>query len=190
MGTPSVFSPVFDAVERLIHASAPVIIGIDGMCASGKSTLGRALSEAYDAELYHADDYFLPPDKRTAQRLSAPGGNMDRERLTQEVLLPISRGEGPVTRRFDCSSLSLEMPVEHKISKINIVEGSYSLHPDLCGFYTLKIALRTTPEVQLRRLHARAPSRVPDFISKWIPLENAYIKETSLYSRADMVIDT
>ncbi len=178
------FLHVFAAVDRLPR---PTLVGIDGMCASGKSTLGRILAEVYGAELFHADDYFLPPEMRTPERLAEPGGNMHRERLLEEVLLPLSRGEKPVTRRFDCETLSLDPPVEHELRDLAAVEGSYCLHPELRGYYGLKIALRTSPETQLARLRDRDPDRLPAFTKRWIPLENAYFASTALYADADLV---
>ncbi|MBO5109218.1 MAG: hypothetical protein J6D21_00735 [Clostridia bacterium] len=45
---------------------------IDGRCASGKSTLGAALAERLGANLFHMDDFFLPFDKKTPERLGRP----------------------------------------------------------------------------------------------------------------------
>ena len=47
-------------------------VAIDRPCASGKSTLGAALSEIYGCALIHMDDFFLRPEQRTSQRLSQP----------------------------------------------------------------------------------------------------------------------
>lgn len=184
------FFDVFSAVDRLSRFSGPIIIGIDGMCAAGKSTLGKMLAEVYDANLFHADDYFLPADMRTPERLAQPGGNLHRERLAEEVLLPLARGEKAVTRRFDCGEMALEPPVEHALRRVNIVEGSYCLHPELREAYTLKIALRTAPETQIERLRGRDPERERAYVEKWIPLENSYFDFTGLFEAADKVIRT
>ena len=184
------FWQVFSAIDRLSRFQGPVVVGIDGMCASGKSTLGELLAETYGAQLYHADDYFLPPEKRSAERLSLPGGNMDRERRREEILLPLERGAAPVTRRFDCKTGQLGEPVPHIVTRLHVVEGSYCLHPELADFYTLKIALRTTPECQRRRLTARDPQALADYLGQWIPLENRYFEALRIFETADMVLDT
>lgn len=181
---------VYSAVERLSRFAGPVLIGIDGMCASGKTTLGKALSEVFDANLFHADDYYLPQEKRTDERMQSPGGNMDRERLNREVLEPLSRHRDVVTRYYDCGTLDYGPWRESPYKRLNIIEGSYSLHPDLADAYTLKIAVRTSPETQLARLSDRGPDMLGSFISLWIPLENKYFTATDIWSRADMVIDT
>lgn len=181
---------VYSAVDRLSRFSGPVTVGIDGMCASGKSTLGLALAQVFDANLFHADDYYLPPEKRTPERMSSPGGNMDRERLVREVLTPLSQHRDVVTRYYDCGTLEYGPWREYPYKRINIIEGSYSLHPELADVYTVKIALRTSPQVQLERLADRGPDMLGSFIALWIPLENEYFSATDLWSRADMVIDT
>lgn len=181
---------VYSAVDRLSRFAGPIIIGIDGMCASGKTTLGSALAEVFEGSLFHTDDYYLPPEKRTRRRMDEPGGNMDRERLLEEVLVPLSRRQDTVTRAFDCGTMEFGEERKTAYRRVNIVEGSYSLHPELADFYTLKIATRTDPAAQLERLAARGPDMLGSFIARWIPLENSYFSATDLWSRADMTIDT
>ena len=67
-----------------------LVIAIDGKCATGKTTLAARLASGLDADVIHMDDFFLPPAKRTQQRLSEPGGNVDYERFMEEVLLQLS----------------------------------------------------------------------------------------------------
>ena len=177
---------LFSAIDRQLCQGETVIAGIDGMCASGKTTLAALLAQVYDAALYHADDYFLPPEKRTAERLSQPGGNMDRERLEAEILLPISQGRGPVTRRFDCSRLTLEPPRSHPLKDVTIVEGSYCLHPQLRQYYSATALITCPPQTQLRRLEERDPDKLQAFIERWIPMENTYLSELDIASYAQV----
>ena len=80
----------------------PFLFALDGRCASGKTTLASALREAVGCGVIHMDDFFLRPEQRTEERLSQPGGNVDRERFLQEVLLPLKRGESFSYRPYDC----------------------------------------------------------------------------------------
>ena len=66
-----------------------VIVAVDGRCGSGKSTLADMLSARLDAPVVRMDHFFLRPEQRTKERLSVPGGNSDRERLIEEVLIPM-----------------------------------------------------------------------------------------------------
>lgn len=184
------FFDVISAVDRFSRFAGPVFIGIDGMSASGKTTLGGLLAEIFDANLFHTDDYFLPPEMRTKARLAHPGGNMHRERLIREVFEPIMEGRPAVTRRFDCGTMAYGEPVERPARRVNIVEGSYSLHPELRDYYTLRVALRTGRDTQIRRLQERCPQHLDDFLTRWIPLEDRYHAATDLFSDADMVVET
>ena len=68
----------------------PLIAAIDGRCASGKTTAAELLQKQFGWTVVHADDFFLRPEQRTPERYAEPGGNLDRERLREEVLLPPS----------------------------------------------------------------------------------------------------
>lgn len=58
---------------------------------------------------------------------------------------------------------------------ITILEGSYSLLPDIRRHADLTLFLRINPEVQQERLLQRVgAARLKDFNARWIPLENAY----------------
>ncbi len=107
---------------------------------AAKSTLADLLTAIYpDTALFHADDFFLRPEQRTAARYAQPGGNLDRERLESEILIPISRNKAAVYRPFDCRTLSLREPVTVLPGRLNIVEGSYSFHPELARYYDLSV---------------------------------------------------
>ena len=46
------------------------VIAIDGRCASGKSTLAQQLAGLTGAGIIHMDDFFLPRELRTEERLT------------------------------------------------------------------------------------------------------------------------
>jgi len=184
------YAHVFAAVDRLAAHGRPLTVGIDGMCASGKTTLAAMLGEIYDCNVFHADDYFLPAEMRTAERLSEIGGNMHRERLAKEILLPLSRGEAVTARPFLCGSMTYGDWTEYPKRRINIVEGSYCLHPDLRPLYGLTVAVKTESGIQLSRIEKRDPSLAKIFAERWIPMENRYFETTELFSRADVTVNT
>ena len=158
-------------------ASRPFLIAIDGMCGSGKSTLGAFLAKELHASLFHMDDFFLQPHQRTEKRLSEPGGNVDYERFKEEVLNHITDVAGVTFRPFSCSKWQLTDPVTVPYNNIVIVEGSYSHHPHFKDAYNIKIFLEISPEEQKKRIVARdGQERWPMFEEKWIPMENLYFK--------------
>ena len=79
-------------------------------------------------------------------------------------------------------------PVAVPAKKLNIVEGSYSMHPHLIGSYDFKVLLNISPETQLERLRRRSsPQVLTRFIEKWIPLEEMYFNAFDLASVCDFV---
>lgn len=165
-----------------------VLVAIDGPCASGKTTLAKELSELLQCPVVHADHFFLRPEQRTAARLAEPGGNMDRERLS-EVLLPLREGKEARYRPFLCSHQYLGEPILILPAPVILVEGSYSCHPDLEGLYDLRIFLCIESREQMKRLAQReSPESLERFRERWIPLENRYFSEYGIKNRAHLIL--
>ncbi|NLY72859.1 MAG: hypothetical protein GX079_04120 [Tissierellia bacterium] len=177
-------------IERLSKEKKSLLIAIDGRSASGKSSLARALCETHGYGLVSMDDFFLRSQQRTSERLSEIGGNIDYERFTEEVLLPLSRGKKVSYRPFNCQVMDFDEEKTLDLPGVVIVEGSYSLHPRFQDYYDLKIFLDLEPERQLNRIEKRNPDKFKDFKDKWIPMEEAYFNGFSIRRIADRVYST
>jgi uridine kinase len=170
-------------------AGGRVILALEGGSASGKSTLGALLGELYGATVLHADDFFLPPGMRTPERLAEVGGNLDRERLLAEVLLPLSRGERLQYRRFDCRTQRLLPAVTVTPTALTVVEGAYTMHPLLSPYYTLSAFLDIDPAYQRERILVRNPGAWAErFFHEWIPMERRYFEGMRVRERCDLII--
>ena len=166
-----------------------VCVAIDGRCASGKTTFAAALAASLGATVFHADDFFLRPEQRTAERLAEPGGNMDRERLEAEILIPLAENREVTYRPFDCREMKLAEPRSVKPSPIRIIEGSYTHHPELLKYYDFRVFLDTPPTLQWERILKReGETRAEAFRERWIPLEEKYLSAHSVREHADLVI--
>lgn len=182
------YSALFSALEALEAQKPGAIVAIDGMCASGKTTLARTAADIFGATLIHMDDFFLPPEKRTPARLQEIGGNVDRERFLSEVLLPLKRGTPFEYRPFDCRASDYAPSVSAARKRLNIVEGAYACHPALAEHYDFSVVMLVSPDEQLRRIRARnGEGMLPRFRDEWIPMENRYIESTRLVSKANLV---
>ena len=71
-----------------------------------------------------------------------------------------------------------------------ILEGSYSHHPLLAGFYDLKVFVTCSKEEQASRLQAREGERYENFVRRWIPLEETYFAQCHIEALADLLWDT
>ncbi len=183
------FFELFLRIDRLLASEKEVIlVAIDGPCASGKTTLSSLLASCYDCGVFHADDFYLRPEQKTSERLQEAGGNMDRERLQEEVLTPLCAQAPVCYRPYSCKTQTLRDGTIIPFHRLNIIEGSYSLHPTLRHFYNLKVVLDISPEHQLRRLKRRESQKsLEAFLERWIPLEQNYARTTDLFSCADLI---
>ena len=164
------------------------IIAIDGRSGAGKSTLAEALSRKLSASVYHMDDFFLPSEMRTEERLAEAGGNVDRDRFLSEVLKPLSKMKDVRYRRYDCSTNTFLKAERIPFTKFSIIEGSYALHPELAPYYDLKVFYDIDKKMQSERILARNGESSADFFVKWIPLEEMYIEELGIIESCDKII--
>lgn len=184
-----IFSSILNKIEML----RPRVVAIDGMAASGKSTLADLIAKRFDANVIHMDDFFLPPERKTSERLSEPGGNVDYERFTEEIY----RGDlwSLVNRSFtyqkyDCKTGKL-FPERITLKPLTVTEGAYCLHPLLRDMFDFKIFLYIPAEVQSRRILERnGADMLKRFQNEWIPLENAYFNELNIKQLCDIAVDT
>lgn len=185
------FLELFCRIDQLLLQKPRVIAAIDGRCGAGKSTLAKMLREVYSCCVIPMDDFFLQPNQRTAKRLSEAGGNLDCERLLSEVL-PYLTGQEPFCYRpFDCSLGALTVPREINPTPLTVIEGSYSLHPTLRGYYDLSVFLTVSPDIQRERILLRSGKEMLSrFESEWIPMEENYFCSFAIPDSCDFIFDT
>ncbi len=182
------FLEVFTEIDKLLpYGNA--IVTLEGGSASGKSTLAEILQEVYDCNVFHADDFFLRPEQRTPERFAEIGGNLDRERFYDEVIVPLTKNETVTYRPFDCGSQTLDDPITVLPKKLTVVEGAYSMHPAFGRYSDLSVFLDIDPEYQKKRILMRnSPQFAERFFNEWIPLEKRYFEGTEIKKRSDLII--
>lgn len=178
-------------IYEIIEKQKQITIAIDGLCGSGKTTLANILNEIFNSNLFHMDDFFLPPFKRTQERLNEAGGNVDYERFKQTVLTPLAKKETVLYQPFDCHIMQLCDIKEINYRSINIIEGTYSMHPYFEDPYDLKIFVETKASIQLERILKRnGEVMFKKFKEIWIPMENKYFKTFKIKNKCDQIIIT
>lgn len=183
----------FDQLIELIRhkEDRPLVIAVDGRAASGKTTLADSLSKRLSASVIHMDDFFLPREMRTDERLSQPGGNLHYERFCREVLPNLAKAEDFRYQRFDCAEMAPGDWIKVCKSDIYIVEGSYSHHPVFGDYAHVKIFMDISPEKQMLRIVQRnGAQRAEVFRRCWIPMEESYFAAYSVKENSDIVLDT
>ncbi len=183
--------PIINKIMQLQKNDVPVMVGIDGRCAAGKTTIAAHLQKRLDCSVIHMDDFFLRPEQRTEERYREPGGNIDYERLLQEVLPPLRRGQSFQYRPYDCKRQELGRPVFVEARPVMILEGTYACHPLLREQYQLRVFLTLEPEEQLRRIRERNGAEALElFRNKWIPLEEHYFSCCQVIEQSDICMQT
>lgn len=165
-------------------------MAIDGRCGSGKTTLARELALRYPARIFHTDDFYLPFARREKDWQHRPGGNMDFERLREEVLAPARAGKAVSYRPYLAHADLLEEEQVLEPCALSILEGSYSLHPSLKTDYDFRLFLTCSSETQASRLRAREGDNYSLFEKLWIPLEEGYFRSFGVQERCDLIVST
>ena len=177
------------SIDKLLLTKEQIIIAVDGNSGSGKTTLAELLQNHYDCNIFHMDHFFLTPELRTKERLEEAGGNVDYIRFREEVLKGIKQRNVFKYKIFNCKSQSFEESDLVKPKKLNIVEGSYSMHPVLASFYDLKIFLEINEQTQKSRILKRNGELLyKRFFEGWIPIENNYFNKLNIKAKCDIVI--
>ena len=182
--------PALSEIFNLLAEKQSAAISVDGRCGSGKSSLAAVIEEVFSCNVFHMDDFYLPPDKRSEDWKNIPAGNMDLQRFRQEVLEPAKEGKTVIYRSFDCQTGQLAKGYTAEPAKLTVIEGSYSQHPMLSDQYDLKIFLTCDSEVQRTRLTAREGAGVRSFFSHWIPMEERYFQAFDIEMKSDVLLDT
>lgn len=178
-----------EKLDSLLSRDKAWVIAIDGRAASGKTTLAEFLAKKYGAAVVHTDDFYLPFDMRTYERLSTPGGNVHYERLKAEVIDKIGKTSAIEYGVFDCSCGEINKTRTVSATGPLIVEGAYALHPKLGKYYDLSVFMTADESLRLRRVRKRdGDTKAAVFAERWFPLEECYIKEYNIQSEADIVL--
>ena len=169
----------------------PLVLALDGRCGSGKTTLADRLTRQFPASIVlHTDDFYLPPAQRVRGWEKTPCANMDLIRLRDEALRPAYAGQPVAYRAYSCREGAYLPPAQLPAQPLVILEGSYSHHPLLRPYETLRVFVTCTKAEQTRRLQAREGARYADFAARWVPLEEGYFAQHGVAESADFVVDT
>ncbi len=166
----------------------PVIIAIDGKSAAGKTTLSNELVEKFDANLFHMDDYFLPEQLKTVERLKEIGGNVDYVRFKNEIIDSLLKKENVHYQKYICMNGTMEAHTR-EYKRVNIIEGAYSMHPYFQNPYAYCIFADIDSKEQEKRILKRNGRKMlTRFITEWIPKEEEYLSYYQIKKKSDIIV--
>lgn len=165
------------------------VVAIDGRRVAGKTTFARQLAKITGAGLIYMDDFFLPGDMRTEERLKEPGGDVYYERFAEEVLPAVGNALGFDYMCYDCNNIGFGARRTVPAGTLRIVEGIYSCHPKFGDYMDLRIFCDIAPLDQRVRLKMRnGDNSLPLFLEKWIPWEEKYFAAFRIKEKADIIV--
>lgn len=165
---------------------------IDGLGGSGKSTLARRVqAERAASAIVEMDDFYRPMPEAQREGLSPREGfsrYFDWQRLRAQVLKPLRAGQTARYRPYDWERGAIgSREVVVPASGLVIVEGVYTLRPQLRPFWDLTVYVEASREVRLARLLTRNENTRAQ-IDRWMAAER-YFEETFVpLERADIVV--
>ncbi|MFI3284335.1 MAG: hypothetical protein R3Y57_04555 [Erysipelotrichaceae bacterium] len=171
-------------ITEALKKESCVMVGIDGRCGSGKTTLAQALAKIYNIKVISLDDFFIP---RNSTENHPEDINVEHNRFISEVLVPLFSKQDVIYQVFDCQTQCYSGKIVLPQQEVYIVEGSYAHHPLMGECYDLKIVMDIPANIQKQRIKKRNGIEAWEiFKEKWIPMEELYLKKYGIIQRADV----
>ena len=188
----------------------PVLAGIDGVDASGKTTLADKLAshlEKSGRQIIRAsiDGFHNPSSIRYRQGRESPEGyyrdSFNHELILEKLLEPLSAGNLKFKEKVFDYRMDKEINTqEQKAEKdaILIMDGIFLFRPELIHYWDIKIFLDAGFDVIIQRAIKRAKDRkdsdseqeiIDLYNRRYIPGQKLYFQEAYPQEKADILID-
>ena len=170
--------------------TSPLLVGIDGCSAAGKSTLAHFLrSYLSHVTIVPGDDFYRVMNEEERAALDAAGGYhwyYDWQRLERDVLQPLSRRQVARYQRRSWNTGRLGEWVEVQPQGIILVEGVYTTRPELRAYYDITLFVETNVALRMQRQGERTdPS---DWVARWEAAEAYYLHHYQPHKNVDLIL--
>lgn len=199
-------------LSRLILAipnPSPLLVGVDGIDAAGKTTLADELAHILQSsprQIIRAsiDGFHLPKEVRYRRGKDSPTGyyldSFDYPAVLDNLIAPLLRGGSRQYRTHIFDYVSNVSSVEElhtaKEDSILVMDGIFLFRPVLVGYWHFKIFVDIEFEKSLERGARRDVGYIPTleeankrYQTRYIPAQRLYLKEASPKEIADVVIN-
>ncbi len=181
---------IFNELDVLIKESNKLIIGVDGLGGSGKSTIAEKIRQINPnkIEVVHMDDFYFP----TSMRYKNEDCNgVDIDRILKEVINPYLNNENVVYTKYDWVNDMLGEEIKVDKDKIILLEGVYSSHNKLKSHIDMKIWVECKRDIRLHRgLTRDGEAGYDNWVNVWMPLENKYVENQKPNLSAQYIVHT
>ncbi len=167
-----------------------MLVAIDGAGGAGKSTLARQLRDrCRDAAIIEMDNFYRPEEISVRRAWTPQEGYesfFDWKRLQDQVLEPLRSGLSSEYQVYDWVSNSLSGWRNVPLDPVLIIEGVYSLRPELRSFYHISLFVDTPKAVCISRLRSRTDKE--EDIQMWRASEEWYFDNIMPQKNCDLII--
>lgn len=179
-------------IESRKKQGARLFFAIDGGMGAGKSTLAKEIRNRLGGvSILRTDHFFRPLNEYPAASLAAEqlyDLYFPWQRMRDEALIPLRRGETARYQRFDWSADRLLQRITVEPEEIVLVEGVYSNRPELRPILDAAIFIDAPRDERIRRVLARDPNSSTDWITPWMSAEDWYFTHIRPQATADLLL--
>ena len=180
--------------ERLAGAptsdGAPLIVGVDGPGAAGKSTFAGGLAGLCGEMTVVCMDDFRLPRSRQPRHADSIRSHFEWRRLRVQVLDALREGRAARYQRHDCGRDDLAEWRVVAPSGVVVVEGVASTGSELGHYYDFTVWVDCPRDVRLARALQRDGRGARLMWEKvWMPAEDRYIGSERPHDVADLLVD-
>lgn len=208
MGINKIMESIYEDLKR-ISKEQPILIAIDGVDTSGKTTFSKKLSEylvKYGHKVINAsiDGFHNPRNIRYKRGAQSSEGyyrdSFNYDSLIKNLLEPLSSGSN-LPYRTSIFDFKTESKIQEDFKyatkdSILIMEGVFLLRPEISGFWDYSIFLHVDFDQVILRAKERdgylfgsEDEITRRYIHKYIPGQQLYIREANPYEKANLIID-
>jgi uridine kinase len=191
LNSKAVLTSISTAVVNVNHR--PVVVGVDGQSGSGKSTLAAELAQSLSASsrIVHGDDFYGEMSTAERELLGPEEGYaryFDWRRLESQVLMHIRDSAAALRyQQYDWHMDALGPWFEISMPEVVIVEGVYTLRPELRKYFDITVFVRASQEARLRRQISRGENSM-FWIDRWTAAEDFYVATMGPWEWVDFLI--
>ena len=188
----------------------PILVGIDGVDAAGKTTLANNLAdrlEESNRQIIRAsiDGFHNPKAIRYRKGRNSPDGyyqdSFNHHLIIDKLLEPLSSGDLKYKEVVFDYQIDDEVNVPSKKADkdaILIMDGIFLFRPELLNYWDIKIFLDVSFDVTLQRAIKRVKNQetlaseqdiVDLYNRRYIPGQRLYFQEATPQEKADILID-
>ena len=184
--------PILQRIDRTPPKHFQRLIGIDGLGASGKTTIAHDIKKLQpNSSIISIDEFYKPKAQRTTGIIegSIVSPDFEWDRLDGQVFDAVRRGFPVIYQSYDWRADAwgewVEIPQDNWI----IICGIYSLQSRFFPYYDYTIWTEAPKEIRMKRMIAREGEKIANqWLANWSSREERYFEVERPDERATSTI--